>query len=66
MGRRLKPEANTKVELGLSPKITPNRIEVPASNFTGGSGKSTTIPYKEIGIGLAVGIAGVLLVKNIK
>ena len=65
MGKSLQRDSNTKVEMGLAPKLSPNRIEIPASNFSG-SGKSTTIPYKEIGIGLAVGIAGVLLVKNIK
>ena len=51
--------------MGLTPQIEPNRIEIPASSSFTGKGKTSTIPFKEIGIGLAMGIAGVILIKQL-
>jgi len=65
MGKRIAQGKATKVEMGLTPKISPQRIEVPASSFTGDGSKTTTFPWKEIGIGLGVGVAGVILVKQL-
>ena len=65
MGKRIAQGKATKVEMGLAPKLSAQRIEVPASSFTGDGSKTTTFPWKEIGIGLGVGIAGVILVKQL-
>ena len=67
MGKRIAQGKATKVEMGLTPQIQPQRIEIPASsNFDGDSkGKLSTVPIKEIAIGLAVGVAGVVLIKQL-
>ena len=66
MGKKIAQGKATKVEMGLTPKLSPQRIEVPASRFSGSKdGQTTTIPWMQIGIGLGVGIAGVILVKQL-
>jgi len=66
MGKKIAQGKATKVEMGLTPKLSPQRIEVPASSFSGSKdGQTTTIPWMQIGIGLGVGIAGVILVKQL-
>ncbi len=83
MGKSIAKGTATKVEMGLSPKIEPQKITVPArSRFDGfnmdnsdfdmsamdgkGSNVMRSVPWKEIGIGLAVGVAGIAIYKAVK
>jgi len=70
MGKRMPKGSATKVEMGLSPTIENQKITVPArSSFSNAEGGKKNIiksvPWKEVGIGLAVAVAGIVIYKQV-
>ena len=70
-GKRIAPGTATKVEMGLSPEIQDQKIRIPArSNFSNADGSKvkvalSSVPWKEIGIGTVVAVAGIVIYKQL-